>query len=123
MWLDAQLKAEFETKTEVLGPGQRHQRQLRVLNRVLTWTASGIQYGADQRHAEILVRELGMDKAKPLSTPGSRDGAGKAGPAGDPAWQLPKVEGANEDEEDLLDKKDATSYRGLAARANYRGGL
>ena len=37
MWLDAQLKAEFETKTEVLGPGQRHQRQLRVLNRVLTW--------------------------------------------------------------------------------------
>ncbi len=118
MWLDAQLKAEFETKTEVLGPGQRHQRQLRVLNRVLTWTASGIQCEADQRHAEILVRELGMDKAKPVSTPGSRDDAGKAGPAGDPAWQLPKGEGDNEDD-DLLDNKDATSYRGLAARANY----
>ncbi len=79
-WLRVKLKEEFEMKTEVLGPKQHHQRQVRILNRVVSWSEEGLQYEADQRHAEIMVEQLGLEKAKPLATPGTREDAGRAGP-------------------------------------------
>ena len=35
---------------------------MRILNRIVTWTASGIQYEGDQRHVEIAMRELSLSK-------------------------------------------------------------
>ena len=107
-WLDAQLKDKFEVKTKLLGPdaGRGHLQELRVLNRILAWTELGVTYEADQRHAEIIVRELGLEGAKAVMTPGSRE----------------DVEGQqklNEKDNELLPPAEATRYRGLAARLNY----
>ena len=76
-WLKSMFNAKFEVTNEFLGPGEGHARQVRILNRVISWTDDGIQYEADQRHAEVVIRQLGLEGAKPVSTPGSRDDAGK----------------------------------------------
>ena len=39
------------------------------MNRVVRWTTEGWEYEADQRHGEIIVRETGMEDAKPTMTP------------------------------------------------------
>ena len=64
------LKNEFEIKTEVLGPLANQVRQLKILNRVVTWESEGITWEPDPRHAEIIVDQLGLKDAKPLKLPG-----------------------------------------------------
>ncbi len=148
-WLDGQLKSRYDVKTEFLGPREEHAKQIRVLNRVITWANGGIEYEPDQRHSEIIVKAMGVEKA--VSTPGSRDDAGKAGPPNVPTTtatstrtglttsQLEtseefhrihkeamiakdplKMQSISEDESSpLLNAQDASMYRALAARANY----
>ncbi len=145
-WLDAQLKAKYEVKTEFLGPKPEHAKQVRILNRVISWEATGITYEADQRHAEIIVKAMDVQRA--VATPGSRDDAGKAD-APNATAQTMGSSGSiamNEDEGNLhplhaeaveaqaplqlkfdddpdasplLNKQDSSVYRALAARANY----
>ena len=79
-WLEMKLKEQFELVTETFGAGKGHNQQLRILNRVISWSDEGIQYEADQRHAEIIIQELGLSDARPLATPGTREDAGRAGP-------------------------------------------
>ena len=45
----------------------------RVLNRVIRWTKDGWEIEPDQRHADIIVHELGFHDSKPVSTPGEMD--------------------------------------------------
>ena len=48
-----------------------------MLNRVVRWTAEGWEVELDQRHVDLIVKELGLSEAKPISTPGDsevRDG-------------------------------------------------
>ena len=59
-------------------PGGCYSRQLRVLNRILSWNNEGIAYKADQQRAELLVEAMGV--AKPVWTPGSREDAARAEP-------------------------------------------
>ena len=40
---------------------------------MLSWTKDGTQYEADQRHADIVVDELGLKDSKPVTTPGSKE--------------------------------------------------
>ena len=42
----------------------------RVLNRVIRWTTQGWEMEPDQRHVDMIVQEMGMIEAKPVSTPG-----------------------------------------------------
>ena len=46
-----------------LGPGvhKEEDQSIRILNRTIEWNQDGLWYEADQRHAEILVRELELD--------------------------------------------------------------
>ena len=69
---------EFEIKTKVLGPEKRHLQEVRVLNRVLSWTATSITYEADHRHAEIIIRDLGFETCRPVTTPGAREDVAEA---------------------------------------------
>ena len=55
-----------------LGPGKDEQRSVTILNRILEWTDEGINYEADARHAEQVVRDLGVCQAKEVVTPGVR---------------------------------------------------
>ena len=57
--VEAQMKKAFLCKVEGRLGGEPHDlKQARILNRVITWNDWGIQYEADPRHAEVLVREL-----------------------------------------------------------------
>ena len=55
---------------------------MRVLNRFVHWTEEGIEYEADQRHAEIIIQELGLkEESKSVNTPGEpnrKKGTGKS---------------------------------------------
>ena len=72
-WLSARFEEKFEVKIQILGPGAKHAREVRILNRVVRWTESGIDYEPDQRHAEMVVRDLGLQLAKAVTSPGTKE--------------------------------------------------
>ena len=72
------------------------------MNRIVEWKEDGIHYEADQRHAEIIVAQMGLnDESRSANTPGQ------------------KHTGELEGEE--LKPDEARMYRGMVARANYLG--
>ena len=97
------MKAVFACKVEgTIGPGPQDLKEARVLNRVISWHPWGIRYEADPRHAEVLVRELQVQDKECTVTPGVKR-------------SVEEIEG----DEPLTKEEDVTSYRALAARANY----
>ena len=72
-----------------------------MLNRITRWTPEGIEYEADPRQGEQLIRDLGMSGSKSVGTPGVKVTAEQLGT----------------DRE--LDAHRQRPYRGVAARANY----
>jgi hypothetical protein len=40
------------------------------LNRVVSWDSEGIKYEADQRHAGVIIDQLGVKGEQGISTPG-----------------------------------------------------
>ncbi len=115
-WFERKMKEEFEVKTKLLGPKPHHEKQVRILNRVIEWQEGGLTYEADQRHAEIVVKELQLESAKAVATPGTRDDASHGSSMGEIEF-----EGLANSKEDavLLSKEEVTKYRGLSARLNY----
>merc|ERR1712002_1339778 len=99
-WFRERIAANFEVKFRGrLGPAETDEKAIRILNRVVTWTKEGLEYEADQRHAEIIVEHLGLTKsAKAVATPSAKRG--------------------NEDSP-ALSQEEGTMYRALVARANY----
>ena len=91
--------------------GQEH--EVRVLNRVLRWDPSGLVYEPDQRHAEVIIRELGLENAGSVLTPGTRAEHDVAS-APNGVLGIPL-----EEESEPMNPQDATRFRGLAARCNY----
>ena len=87
-----QLEARFEIKTQVIGaPGVEGGacasstsggslgqcvQEGRVLNRVVRWTPEGWETEPDQRHVDLIIKELGLSEAKPVSTPGEPETRG-----------------------------------------------
>ena len=67
----------------------------------MRWTPDGIEYEADPRQAERLIRELSLEGAKTLGTPG--------------------VKPTNEQlaNEEPLEARQCTPFRAIAARGNY----
>ena len=60
------MEVKFKGRLERGKPGA-----VRILNRVVTVTENGLEYEADQRHAEILMRDMGIDESsKGVVTPG-----------------------------------------------------
>ena len=50
--------------------GNEESREECVLNRVIRATEEGLQYEADQRHADIIVQAMKMSDCKPVTTAG-----------------------------------------------------
>ena len=69
--LEEGLKTKFEIK--VRGRmGEHHEcKQMRILNRVVTLSESGLTYEADPRHAELLIRNMAVSNS--VGTPGVKD--------------------------------------------------
>ena len=70
-WFRECISSRFEVKFRGrLGPGRDEEHSIRILNRVLEWTDEGLRYEADQRHAEIIIQQLGLrSDSKPVSSP------------------------------------------------------
>ena len=68
------MEAKYQVKTQVLGLGQDEVSQIKIVNRIVTWDgARGFVYEADPRHVEIVIEQLGLQEAKPVATPGTKD--------------------------------------------------
>ena len=75
-WFRKHMEERFEIKLKAsLGLEEKDDKYVRILNRVVEWDQEGITYEADQRHAEIIIREMGLSGSKKgLSVPCSREG-------------------------------------------------
>ena len=104
-WLKASMSKRYELKCDILGPGEHHTKEVRVLNRVIRWAQDGLEYEPDQRHAERIIEAMGMEKAKPVGAPYIPEGVvdGKVDVAGDK----------------VMTEAEASKYRAVAARMNY----
>ena len=112
-WLKRKFEEKFEVTAKLLGPEVGQEREIRVLNRVIRWEADGLVYEPDQRHAEMIIREFGLEGAGSVLTPGTR-GEQEVASAPDGVLGL-----TVEDETEEMATADATQFRGLAARGNY----
>ena len=74
-WFLKKIQVRFESKHRGrLGPNNEDQKEMRILNRIVTWTEEGIEYEGDQRHVEICMNSLGLDgSSKSVSTPIEKD--------------------------------------------------
>ena len=54
---------------EVLGPNAGQSEEVRVPNRIIRWTRTGLEYEPDQRHAERIISELELETCESVSTP------------------------------------------------------
>ena len=101
-WFEDEIKKKFEVKVRGrLGPGPDDVKSIRILNRIIEWSTDGLWYEADQRHAEIFVKELGMDQDRVKS-------------------DIPGERLAYEEEDDEpLPPHEHKKYQALVARANY----
>ena len=99
-----QVASRFTVQDKMLGgrTDLGEIKETRILNRIVRVTAEGWEYEADQRHADLIVREMGVSSAKPTKTPGEDE----------PGWKL-------EDGERPVDRSQLSKFRAIAARANY----
>ena len=101
-WLEKCLKERFEIKSKMTGLREGESREERILNRVIRVSESGWEYEADQRHADLIIRETGASKLSSLSHPGG---------------DKKTIEEEVKSEE--LKGQEATRFRAVAARSNY----
>ena len=73
-----------------------------MLNRRIQWTARGIDYEADARHRQVIIKELGLEDCKPVTTPYG-----------------PQEQGCLQDQGELPSGTEATRFRAIVARLNY----
>ena len=73
-WMEGEMAKSFELKLRGrLGrdlPGE-----LRILNRIVRITDTGLEYEADPRHVELISESLELNDCKPVSTPGVKNHA------------------------------------------------
>ena len=103
-WFERQLEAKYElSKGGRFGPGSQDLKEGRVLNRIIRWTARGLEYEADPRQVERLIADLELEGpgVKTSPTPGVKP--------------LPEQIAR----ENKLPVDEITRYRAVAARANY----
>ena len=103
-WFKSELCKHYELKEpHRLGPGPDDDRVAYVLNRVVHWTENGIQYEADPRQGEKLLRDLILDgdEVKAATTPGV------------------KATKEQVEADEALPAEKLSPYRAVAARGNY----
>ena len=101
-WTKGILLQNYElTHRARLGFESGDDKSARVLNRIVTMEDEQIIIEADQRHVEIVVRELGLDEAKGVRTPGIKDPP------------------TSEEIDEALGPAEAKRFRSVAARLNF----
>ena len=101
------MKGEYEIKMDVLGPEPGQEKEVKILSRVIRWTEEGLEYEADQRHADLLIKEMGVEKGKSAVTPCIAQ-----------TLSQNEVNEKTKGEEETLTGMEVTRYRSIAARVN-----
>ncbi len=66
------MEVMFKARLERKRPGA-----VIILSRIVTVTNGGLEYEADQRHAEFLMKDMGIDEgSRGVTTPGSNGEGG-----------------------------------------------
>ena len=100
--MEKRLQEKYQIKTRWLGPKETHEQEVRIVNRIVSWTEAGITYEADPRHAELMIKESQLVDGKGVVTPGTHD------------------EGrTSSDKDEKLGPMQEIAYRVLVARANH----
>ena len=94
-----QLSKAFEIKHSIMGLANHLQKEGKILNGIVSVDENGWYVEGDQRHGELIIKELGLEEAKGVTTPGVDE-------------PLP------DKEEELTDWR-LLKYRSLSARGNY----
>ena len=102
-WFEARKKQRYElTVGGRLGPADGDRKEALITNRILLWTAAGIEYEADPRQGEKLLHELSLDDCtNDCVTPGVKTAAHQF------------------EHDQMLNERDFSRYRAHAARGNY----
>ena len=103
-WMQRRMEQKYEIKAHYLGPESGMKDEIQILNRKLRWTKDGITYEADQRHAEIVIKEMNMKKENAVSTPTVPE---------------PSEEANSRLSSPDMTKDEASRFGGLVARVNY----
>ena len=69
-WFEGELSKQYEIQTQRLGVGTGCESEVKILNRIVRWTAKGIEMEADPRHSEFIVKQQNLEGCRPLSSPG-----------------------------------------------------
>jgi len=97
------MTTAFECKVEGrLGGGVKDKREVRILNRVMTWSENEVTWEADPRHAEALIRDMEVSDQASVVTPGVKQNRKE-----------------DEEEEETLGEDETALFRSGAAKANY----
>ena len=111
--IEASLAQAYKIKTEVLGTGKGEKREVRILNRGVQLLPEGARMEADPRHAERVIRYMGVETGKTSPVPGSKEETKRWLDADDP-------EGGKDGNVNLeLEGSEASTYRTVAATLNY----
>ena len=101
-WFLDKIGSEYEVKQIRIGPAPADGKAVRILNRVLQWTDHGLEWEADQRHSELIVRHCNLDeRSKAVVTPGE------------------KREFEDRESSPDLTYEEAHRFRAIVARGNY----
>jgi hypothetical protein len=95
-WYELKVRA-------MLGPEPSDDKQATILGRILRWGSTALTYEADPKHAELLIKGLGLEV----------DSAGVQMPCSVEHYALDGMES------EALSREESSMYRQLAARANY----
>ena len=94
-----------------MGPESRNHQKLDFLNRKAEWTNDAILYQTDDKHVQLIISDLGLEKASAVSTPMTSADLRDLAKVLDEEGQI--------DESERMNEVDASSYRSIVARMNY----
>ena len=52
-----------------MGGGKDDDKEVTILGRIVRWTPEGIEYEADPKHAQVILRDLGSKGGKEVTSP------------------------------------------------------
>ena len=72
-WVASVFEQKYKTNVRgIMGPDPEDVKAMTILNRIVEWHDGGITLEADPRHADIVVKELGLASAKGADITGGR---------------------------------------------------
>ena len=97
-WFQGNLAAAYSIKSQLMSSCGEDTKQVRFLNRIISWKDNAIEYEADPRHAEIVMGLVNDSRSSPIT--GSKSNA-------------------NRNSSRELSASECTQYRAAVARCNF----